>query len=189
MASLQAALAGLGISAFVAHVDIEPTKEWELEIAGGLQTMEALAAFLTADFPQSKWCDQEVGIALGQGKLVIPVRVDIDPYGFLAKHQAVLGRRGQLPSLAPRILELLLRHESTSISMTRAMLHAFAESWNFAMAKSLIPFVESLSTLPAEHATLLASAVKENDQVRYAYGVPDRVRQVLVRHGYKRLAA
>src|SRR5205814_621945 len=47
MAQLQSVLAAYGISAFVAHVDIAPTKEWESEIARGLQTMEALAAFLT----------------------------------------------------------------------------------------------------------------------------------------------
>ncbi|MEX2157194.1 MAG: toll/interleukin-1 receptor domain-containing protein [Gemmatimonadales bacterium] len=189
MARLQSALQQFGVSAFVAHVDIEPTKEWELEIARGLQTMEALVAILTADFPESKWCDQEVGIALGQGKLVIPVRVDVNPYGFLAKHQALVARQGELGVLAPTIVELLLRHDSTAISMTHAIVRAFADSWNFAMAKTLISFIESLPTLSAEHAKLLAGAIKENDQVRYAWGVPDRVRQVLVRHGFKRLAA
>jgi hypothetical protein len=40
---LQTALRRYGISAFVAHVDIEPTKEWLDEIEAGLYSMDALA--------------------------------------------------------------------------------------------------------------------------------------------------
>jgi len=43
---LQAALRTYGISAFVAHVDIEPTREWQDEIEAGLYSMDALAAKL-----------------------------------------------------------------------------------------------------------------------------------------------
>ena len=86
---MQEALQRFGISAFVAHEDIQPTTEWEGEIQRGLGTMEALAAILTPDFSASVWCDQEVGFALGRSRLVIPIRCGMDPYGFLGKYQGL----------------------------------------------------------------------------------------------------
>ncbi len=59
--TLKAALKRFGISAFVAHVDIEPTKEWQAEIDAGLFSMDALAAILMPGFKESNWTDQEVG--------------------------------------------------------------------------------------------------------------------------------
>src|SRR2546425_3622997 len=37
------------VSCFVAHDDIEPTREWEDEIEEALRTMDALAALLSPD--------------------------------------------------------------------------------------------------------------------------------------------
>jgi hypothetical protein len=185
---LRAALAPLGVSAFVAHTDIEPTKEWEREIERGLQTMEALAAVLTADFGQSRWCDQEVGIALGQGKLVIPIKVDIDPYGFLAKHQALHASRDALAEASTDIVRILINHPSTTVSMTNALVTAFAEASNFATAKILIGLLETLPNVSKDHATIIARALKANRQVYDAWGVPERTKGLLNRHGYKRLA-
>ena len=50
-----------GSTAFVAHEDIEPTKEWQTEIESALASMDALVALLAPGFKESNWCDQEVG--------------------------------------------------------------------------------------------------------------------------------
>ena len=57
-AHLQTALKKYAISSFVAHEDIEPSREWQNEIEAGLQTMDALAAILMEGFKESNWCDQ-----------------------------------------------------------------------------------------------------------------------------------
>jgi hypothetical protein len=88
-AHLQTALKRLGISAFVAHMDIEPTKEWQDEIEAGLFSMDALAAILMPGFKESNWTDQEVGIAIGRGVLVIPIVKGVTPYGFIEKYQGL----------------------------------------------------------------------------------------------------
>lgn len=52
--------------------------------------MDALCAIITPCFKGSDWCDQEVGMALGQRKLVIPVSKENElPYGFFGKYQAI----------------------------------------------------------------------------------------------------
>jgi len=92
--ALQVALAWFGITGFVAHIDIEPSREWQEEIELALETMDALAAMLTKDYSQSSWCDQEVGVALGRGCLVVPIKIDLDLYGFIGRTQAVPGTPG-----------------------------------------------------------------------------------------------
>jgi hypothetical protein len=65
-AKLQKSLLSYGITSFVAHEDIEPTKEWQSEIEIALKTMDGLASLLTPGFHESKWTDQEVGVAIGR---------------------------------------------------------------------------------------------------------------------------
>lgn len=70
---LQQALLGYGISAFVAHNDIEPTSEWQTQIETALATCEALIALLHLNFHVSNWTDQEIGFAMGRGLSVYAV--------------------------------------------------------------------------------------------------------------------
>lgn len=57
--SLKNSLLENGISGFVAHEDIEPSREWQSEISLALRSMHALAALVTPEFHQSNWTDQE----------------------------------------------------------------------------------------------------------------------------------
>ena len=82
-------LAQYGIDCFVAHEDIEPTQLWQTEIEKALASMDLLCAILTPNFYQSKWCDQEVGIALGRSIPTLSIKKGADPHGFIGKYQAI----------------------------------------------------------------------------------------------------
>jgi hypothetical protein len=51
--------------------------------------MDALAALLTLGFSASLWTDQEVGFAYARRVPIIPVRLGIDPHGFMSRFQAL----------------------------------------------------------------------------------------------------
>lgn len=87
-AALQQSLRPYGISSFVAHLDIEPTRKWQEEIERALFSMDALVAILMPGFKESNWTDQEVGVAIGRGIPVIPIMKGLNPYGF---HRQVPG--------------------------------------------------------------------------------------------------
>jgi hypothetical protein len=89
IAALAHVLDGYGFSCFVAHDDIEPSREWQDVIELALNTCDVLIAYVTADFSRSDWTDQEVGWALGRELVVIPVRAGADPYGFFGSYQGV----------------------------------------------------------------------------------------------------
>ena len=88
-AALKDDLRLFGVSCFVAHKDIEPLKEWQDEIELALASMDALAALLTPGFHESLWTDQEVGFAYARQVQILPLRLGLDPYGFLGKFQAL----------------------------------------------------------------------------------------------------
>ena len=96
-------LANYGVDGFVAHEDIDPTKEWVMEIEAALTTCDALAAFLTDGFHESNWTDQEVGYSVSRHVLIIPVRIHLDPYGFIARYQALTPRDDKPATIAAGI--------------------------------------------------------------------------------------
>lgn len=51
--------------------------------------MDLLCAIITPDFYMSKWCDQEVGIALGRAIPTISIKKGADPHGFIGRYQAI----------------------------------------------------------------------------------------------------
>ena len=85
-------LAIFGVSCFVAHKDIQPTKAWQDEIERALANMDGFVALMTVDFHDSDWADQEVGFALARGVPIIAVRLGRNPYGFIGKFQGLPGR-------------------------------------------------------------------------------------------------
>lgn len=109
MSALKAGLATWGISAFIAHEDIEASRQWRDEVEAGLETMDVLAAVVEPGFKESDWCAQEVGYALGRKVDIIPLRAGLDPFGFFGKYQGIQ-IKGQLPErVACDIAQVLLK--------------------------------------------------------------------------------
>ena len=89
---LARALEPYGLSSFVAHDTIEPMTQWQAEIRKGLETMDIMLAFVTDDFHESPWTNQEIGFALGRDIPVLALKLQqTDPGGFLGHEQALRG--------------------------------------------------------------------------------------------------
>jgi hypothetical protein len=181
-ANLQHFLAKYHVSAFVAHKDIEPTREWMDEIELALTTADGLLALLHPGFKESKWTDQETGFALGRGLLVITVRFGQDPYGFLGKAQAIQGEGKEISVLADEIFERLAKHKQTQRALAYALLQGFHDSPSFKDAKYNIWLLESNDYWDATFPERLRKARDENDQVSEAFGVPERIDRLIKKH-------
>ena len=105
---LKETLEEYGASCFVAHDDILPAKQWEVEMQNGLATMDCFVALMTEKFHDSKWTDQEAGFAVARGVPMISVNLGLVPYGFLGKFQALTST---WENLAKDILPFLFEHE------------------------------------------------------------------------------
>lgn len=174
-----------GISGFVAHEDIEPTKEWESEIFLALNSANALAAFLTSDFHKSNWTDQEVGIALGRGLLVIPIKIGIDPYGFMAGKQAMPGSFEKIEQLTTDLIDILLKHHTTSKIMHEALIVSLETAMSFINARKASQMIIRTNNFTQGQLGRIQQARESNDQVAKSFGVPEKIEHYLNEQGFK----
>ena len=161
-----------GVSCFVAHEDIEPTKEWQAEIERALFSMDALVALLTEDFADSRWTDQEVGVAIGRQVPIIPIRLGTDPYGFIGKYQALTGGTKTPRKLANEVYDLLWSKPDLVPSLTAGLVARFEDSKNYDQSNTLMQIlVERVQTAPPILIERLEEAPKKNRQVQESNAV------------------
>lgn len=174
-AELQEQLAHLGISAFVAHNDIEPTTEWQTQIETALGTCDSLIALLHPNFHESKWTDQEIGFAMGRGVPVFSVRFGQDPYGFIGRFQAFNGNGKTASQLASELFQVYLTHKQTERIIASALVGLFERSNSFANAKRFVGLLEALNYWETGFSGRIAAAVEANGQIKGSWGVPAQV--------------
>jgi hypothetical protein len=160
---LQEDLKLFGVSAFVAHKDIHPTRAWQDEIENALHSMDAFVAVMTADFHDSDWTDQEVGIALARGVPVIALRLGRDPYGFLGKFQALSTDWLRAPE---DIVKVVVKHDR----MLSAYLKAMRSCTSFDNGNRLSRILPSIERLSEPQIDQLVAAYNENSEVRGSFG-------------------
>ena len=167
-ADLQEALWGYGISAFVAHNDIEPTQEWQTEIETALATCHALVAMLHPGFHESNWTDQEIGFAMGRGIPVFSIRFGQDPYGFIGRFQAFDGTGKSASEISRELFGAYRTNKQTEIVMAEALVQLFEESESFATAKTCIGYLEDLKVWKPTFSARLRAAERRNAQISEA---------------------
>lgn len=160
--TLQKELMLYGISGFVAHVDIEPSKEWQGEIEKALHTMDALTAILMDGFKESHWCDQEVGFAVGKNVLIIPIKKELDPYGFIGKYQAIQGNNTTVKEVAKAIFNTIIKNPKTRSNMLTILSNLIATSTNENKASLQLEIFSEIDNLPKEILTQMAEQINNN---------------------------
>lgn len=168
MSAMKARLAQWGVCAFIAHEDIEPSREWMHEVEAGLATMDILAALVEPGFRESEWCPQEVGYALGRKIDVIPLRGGLDPFGFFGKYQGIQVKGKYPEQVADEIVQLLLRkpkfRRQLLLGMSKAMalletspkieMVQLLDSWETVTDEQLKGILESVSLSASERKSL-----------------------------------
>ena len=162
--TLKNALKVYGVSGFLAHEDIRPTQFWQDEIVKALATMQAFVALLTDQFRHSKWTDQEVGYALARGVPIIPIRLGCDPYGFIARIQAISQGWEEVPF---EIIKILVSQDE---EMLDHYVNAVEQCGSFDNGNKLAKVLDLVESLTDEQAGRLVRAFNENTQVNRSYG-------------------
>ncbi|MBC3764625.1 toll/interleukin-1 receptor domain-containing protein [Neptunicella marina] len=184
---LQTALRKYAISSFVAHEDIEPTKEWQNEIEAGLRTMDAIAAILMPGFQESKWCDQEVGVAVGRDVLVIPIRKGQDPYGFIGKYQGIQAKGKTIGEVAEAVFKTLVKSPKTRNKILVALSGAIANATTSEEAIEKVLIFNSLDGVPSEILENLKQQVVDNSRLTESKEFVDNLNMMLSKFNVKKL--
>lgn len=179
VAEFAGVLDDFGFSTFVAHDDIEPSRDWSTVIEEALTTCDVLVAYLTREFHESNWTDQEVGWAMGRGALVVPLNVGLTPYGFIGRYQAAHASRGRgygwetaetvTRAVAVAVFEgQRAMAERLTTSMTAVITRAFELTPSFDMGRFNFALVERVPAHLWSDELLhrLEEAARTNGQLR-----------------------
>ena len=152
-----------GVSCFVAHEDIHPTKDWQNEIENALSSMDALVALMTENFQDSDWTDQEVGYAFGRGVPIVSIKLGKDPYGFIGKFQAL---SCSWDNAAKELVKILIGHDR----MLNAYINSVQNCESFEHGNTLAEILPFIDRLSVQQVDLLIHAFSENGQLGSSYG-------------------
>jgi hypothetical protein len=161
-ADLKARLLQFGISCFVAHEDIYPTKAWQDEIENALVSMDGFVALMTENFHQSDWTDQEVGFAFARGVPIIAVRLGKDPYGFIGKFQ---GLSSTWSTASEEIIKILIKNDRMFSAYINALRKCTSWEGGNILAKAL-PGIERLTSSQVDE---LIAAYNETSELQGSF--------------------
>ena len=173
---LASALEGYGVSCFVAHDSIQPMSVWQMEILKGLESMEVLLAFITDDFQESVWTNQEIGFSLAREIPIIPLKLQRqDPSGFISRQQALKCSYDDVANAVPNIYKILADKLGNRDRLQASLVRAFVSSPNFDETRARFDRMRDVvSTLSDDELNDIIVGFRENDQLHKAIYLTSR---------------
>lgn len=129
--SIKQNLEDYGLTVFLAHEDIEPLAEWVDILRAELEACVVFIPILTETFRKSRWTDQETGIAITRGILIAPLKVTVDPYGFISHVQAFRLDRNNIESTCFKLASAIVSNPALGEIFKNALIDKFGGSWSF----------------------------------------------------------
>jgi hypothetical protein len=164
------ALKDYGISSFVAHDTIEPMEKWQHIILKSLYSMEIMLLFITDGFFDSFWTNQEVGVALGRGIPIIPVKMQkCDPRGFISDTQALVGSLDNPATTVDKIYKVLAEKLGQEERIRKSTVQAFVDSSNFDESKKRFERLKDIRSLDEADLQQIIDAFSSNENLHNAY--------------------
>jgi hypothetical protein len=184
---LKQALKQYGICGFVAHEDIEPTREWQLEIEKALHTMDYLVTILIDGFKESNWCDQEVGFALARRVPIISIKKGLDPYGFFGKYQAIQVNEKSISEVAFSIFGYIVKNSSTRDKILTTLSNLISSSTNVEMSLKQLQILSDVENIPKYILQEMASQIQNNSVLIKSKAFKSELTKLLNQYGIKLL--
>jgi len=175
---------------FLAHEDLEPSVEWRDVILLKLKECAVFLPLLTKSFKSSDWTDQETGIAVGFKKIVVPLRVTMNPYGFISKYQAqsfagATDEKTIFPSVIEdaswRVVKTLTNHGKIGGKVKDGVIRAFGRSGSFKEGAKNADRVMSIEPLNDQQLNDIVRLSCGNDQIWHGFDARSRVRELIER--------
>lgn len=158
-------LAYYGLEIFLAHEDIEPSAEWIAVIFTELKVCDVFIPILTENFDRSDWTDQETGIAYVGEKLIIPLKVAVDPHGFIASIQALRLHVGNVKAACKRVVEIIASKPGFGDLFRDALIRKFGGSGSYDRAGDNIKLLLSFEGYTPSQVREMVNFAIANGQI------------------------
>jgi len=163
-------LGRMGIFCFVAEKDISPSEKWAETLKNALSSMNIMVAFLTEDYHESDWTDQELGFAICRNVPIISINLGRKPYGFASQFQAFSCDTKTLANhLFIKLTELDDEHgEELQIN---GAIYSLKNAQNFEQANTAARNLFRHKKISDKQVKDVVDAYNSNPQVRDAYEI------------------
>ncbi len=165
-------------SYFIAHKDIEVTKEWQVEIKKALMSANAFVLFVRQGVEKSYWINQEIGAAVARGIPIVSLKMDgKNPCGFSGGIQAQeVPQPVNFVRLADEVTNILLKKfprwkGKIQSPLRRNTIEKFIQSGSWDSAKANFEELQKLKNITYEEAESLMQAWHANVDIKQAFGV------------------
>ena len=129
--------------------------------------MEIMLAFVTDDFHESVWTNQEIGFALGRNIPIVSLKLQgQDPNGFIGKQQALKWSYYNVAEVAPNIYEILADKLGNRERLQTSLVRAFVNSPDFHETRRPFDRMRNVvSNLSDAELKDIIVGYRENDQL------------------------
>ncbi len=162
----------LGMDVFIAHEDITPSAEWVETILENLKSTDIFMPIITEHFKESKWTDQESGIAFAKNKIIVPISVNNNhPYGFINRFQSAKIKEYEadlIPCIiqCDDIVEAIIKvHPKIADQILDSLIKAFKASCSYDNAGALSRLLTLYDELDEGKVKMIFTGAVENDQI------------------------
>lgn len=166
----------VGIETFVAHNDIDGGTIFPEEILSEIRTTDLFICILSDEYRKSKFCDQELGIAIALHKKVLPIKFNMSPYGFIEHIQAFVPRfhgKFQIERLFHDIMATLLKapvKTDLKTKLLNTLVLRLSKSPTYDLSYKLISFLlNTANEINENQRNVYLDAYENNRNVSRAY--------------------
>lgn len=172
-----------GLTVFLAHEDIEPLAEWVDTLRAELGACVVFIPILTETFRKSKWTDQETGIAIARDILIAPLKVTVDPYGFISRFQALRVDLNNMESTCFELASVIASNPVLGDLFKDALINKFGNSWSFDDATHNTELLLSFEGYAVRQVTEIIKHAISNRQIYESFRARTRLSSFF--DGYK----
>jgi hypothetical protein len=160
-----------GANPYLANDDIKPTEQWQKRIETELKKCDVFIPILTSKFHYSKWTDQEIGFALCRDILIVPLKVDTNPYGFMGKFQALPLMPRDIEQTCIHIAKVVCEKTDFADKVLKGVIKIFGASDSFVEAEQNSSYLLKFQAfLTPKHIRAIRRLAASNQQVVHSFG-------------------
>lgn len=178
-------LDGYGFETFLAHEDMEVGNHFEKKIIQELEGCDIFLPLLTVNFRDSDWTSQEAGIAYELGKKVLPIKLDIDPYGFIRGIHALKINRKEAVVACDQIIDILKSDKEYVEGLKDTLIRGFVNAWSFDDANKKAKLLKGFTDFSIEQVNEIIRGALINLEIRGGFEANPFLKECIKRYGDK----
>ena len=178
--TLKTELSDLATECFLAPADLPPGQDFRIELVEQIKSCTVVLALISQNYCKSEYANQELGIALGFDKRILPICLDDTlPGAFIDGIQCICCKNASIGDQIINIFESIYSIRKLEITNTDWHINQLSNSESWAEAGHWAKKIQGADELTDAQINQIGRAVIENDQVQKSWAARPILRIIL----------